>query len=298
MDFGLYSSHRFQRFVKKGSIIAIVLVLIIVPGVIYAISPYFTESTIDEEFPVPRVSNDNNDDMMMDEEMMMDDEKMMGEEMMMDDKMENSVDETIKKVEEMKNTDIDTMIDSEISEMKGELDQMMEEMVETYEARGENEDGTMMEVMGDIDDLSDEITDMMNGNESEAVEPEMTDDMVSSEQTKQDNGIILQGMGTFVGVGDGIHDASGTASIYELGSDQTVLRLEDFYSTNGPDLKVYLSTSKSASDYVSLGDLKANRGNQNYDIPDDIDLQKYDNVLIWCEPFRVLFGSAEIIPSS
>src|SRR5918999_832057 len=85
--------------------------------------------------------------------------------------------------------------------------------------------------------------------------------------------------GSFVGAGDGIHNAE---------------RLENLRVTNGPDLYVYLATDKSASDFVSLGKLKANNGNQNYNIPSEIDLTKYDTILIWCRPFSVLFGSAEL----
>ncbi|MGI0037803.1 MAG: DM13 domain-containing protein [Nitrososphaera sp.] len=102
--------------------------------------------------------------------------------------------------------------------------------------------------------------------------------------------------GTFVGVGDGIHDAQGTARVIPIESGN-VLRLEEFRSTNGPDLYVYLSTDKGATEFVNLGRLKANIGNQNYDIPDGTDLSKYDTVLIWCQQFSVLFGSADLISS-
>jgi hypothetical protein len=57
---------------------------------------------------------------------------------------------------------------------------------------------------------------------------------------------------------------------------------------------VYLSPDKDASDIVNVGKLKANNGNQNYDITEGTDLSKYDTVLIWCRPFSVLFGSAEL----
>ncbi len=99
--------------------------------------------------------------------------------------------------------------------------------------------------------------------------------------------------GTFVGVNDGIHNANGTAKVIIL-SDGKVLRLEEFKATNGPDLYVYLATDKTASDYVSLGRLKGNVGNQNYEIPANVDLAKHDTVLIWCQAFSVLFGSAEL----
>ena len=100
--------------------------------------------------------------------------------------------------------------------------------------------------------------------------------------------------GSFVGVGDGIHNAEGTAKVIPLQDGSNILRLEDLRVTNGPDLYVYLATDKSASDFVNVGKLKANNGNQNYDIPTETDLTKYNTVLIWCRPFSVLFGSAEL----
>lgn len=103
--------------------------------------------------------------------------------------------------------------------------------------------------------------------------------------------------GTFVGVNDGIHHAEGEAYTVPLNDGSTILRLENFASTNGPDLYVYLATDTSADDYVNLGPLKANMGNQNYLIPDGTDLDKYDEVLIWCKPFSVWFGTAELSPS-
>ena len=100
--------------------------------------------------------------------------------------------------------------------------------------------------------------------------------------------------GAFIGVNDGIHNAEGQVVVIPLGEGRSVLRLEDFKATNGPDLYVYLSTDKGASDFVNLGRLKGNMGNQNYEIPEGTDLEKYDTVLIWCKAFSVLFGSAEI----
>lgn len=100
--------------------------------------------------------------------------------------------------------------------------------------------------------------------------------------------------GDFIGVNDGIHNAEGLANVIPLGNGTSVLRLENFKATNGPDLYVYLATDKSASDIVNLGRLKGNIGNQNYLIPAGIDLTKYNTVLIWCKAFSVLFGSAQL----
>ena len=96
-------------------------------------------------------------------------------------------------------------------------------------------------------------------------------------QTENETSDLLL-IGSFVGVGDGIHDAQGIAKVIPIEGGGNVLRLEDLVVTNGPDLYVYLSTDKSASDFVNLGRLKANMGNQNYPIPGGTDMTKYDMV--------------------
>ena len=105
-------------------------------------------------------------------------------------------------------------------------------------------------------------------------------------------------MGSFIDI-DPIHGAEGSATIYELPDGDRVLRFEDFRSKNGPDLHVYLSTEAPTStfaglgaDEIHLGALKGNVGNQNYDVPADLDLSKYRSVVIYCVPFRVVFSTA------
>lgn len=124
-------------------------------------------------------------------------------------------------------------------------------------------------------------------------------DQVQQQQQQQTQNTITTAStlrtGSFVGVGDGIHNAEGEAKVIPFqDGDSNILRLENLRVTNGPDLYVYLATDKTASDFVNIGKLKANNGNQNYDIPAGTDLTKYDTVLIWCRPFSVLFGSAEL----
>ena len=101
-------------------------------------------------------------------------------------------------------------------------------------------------------------------------------------------------MGNFIDGGDGFHKAQGVAKVINLADGRTFLRLENLKATNGPDLYVYLSTGKDASDIVNLGRLKGNIGNQNYEIPTGADLAKYNTVLIWCKAFSTLFGSAKL----
>lgn len=98
------------------------------------------------------------------------------------------------------------------------------------------------------------------------------------------------------------YTVTGTATVFLLEDGTRVLRLEDFSSTNGPDLYVYLTVADSMDDdvalnmeFVDLGLLAGNIGNQNYAIPDDVDLDLYDTVVIWCRRFTVGFGAADLM---
>lgn len=112
------------------------------------------------------------------------------------------------------------------------------------------------------------------------------DEMVSTEG-------MLKYTGDFRGIGS--ENVSGQAKIF-LTSNQYMLKLENFSTSNGPDLKVYLSTESTPRDFISLGDLKSTNGNQVYNINGVPDFSKYKYVLIHCERYNHLFGSAEIRP--
>ncbi len=195
----------------KKSLLAIIAVIIVGAVSVFALSPYFTESTIDEALPTGAIIQpmmEDKDAIIIDD--VMEEEHMFGEPMFEEPMME---------------------------EPMMEEESMMEETMEV---------------------------------------------------------VPMSYVGTFIGVGDGIHDAQGDAYTIPLEDGGNVLRLENFESTNGPDLFVYLATDDNASEFVNLGELKASKGNQNYEIPDDTDLGKYNKVLIWCKAFGVLFGSAEL----
>lgn len=104
--------------------------------------------------------------------------------------------------------------------------------------------------------------------------------------------------GTFV---DRSHPARGRAVVLSDGL-QTFLRFEDFETDNGPDLFVYLSRGTTADgpegafddDFVDLGTLKGNIGDQNYEVPADVDVSEYSTVVVWCRRFAVAFGAADL----
>jgi len=100
-------------------------------------------------------------------------------------------------------------------------------------------------------------------------------------------------------------DSSGNAALIRLTDGSTVLRLTDFSSSSGPDVKVWLSEDPigQARDpqkgrYINLGDLKGNKGNQNYTVPAGDADREWRSVIIWCERFTEAFGAAELIPGS
>jgi hypothetical protein len=97
------------------------------------------------------------------------------------------------------------------------------------------------------------------------------------------------------------HESTGNATIYEVGGVRT-LRLTNFETSNGPDVRIYLVAAPDASDnetvtsagFIDLGAMKGNVGDQNYEISADVDLNRYRAVTIWCRRFGVNFGTAPL----
>ena len=170
--------------------------------------------------------------------------------------------------------EIDSMTADEAEEKANELADMAMEMAD------EMSDEQMAVVEAQVAELSE----MMDDTEMEEEMPEAAAEWVAA------------GQGTFVGA-DAFHMGEGVATIFSQG-DQSVLRLEDFTVTNGPDLHVLLvqnidgTSSSELGEYIDLGSLKGNVGNQNYEIPAGTDLSQYSGVMIYCMPFHVVFATA------
>ena len=98
------------------------------------------------------------------------------------------------------------------------------------------------------------------------------------------------------------HTTKGVATVHQLADGKRVLRLTNFQTSNGPDVHVYLVAAEVAKDnatvkqagFIDLGSLKGNKGDQNYEVPSDADLNKYKSVSIWCARFGVNFGTASL----
>ncbi len=98
------------------------------------------------------------------------------------------------------------------------------------------------------------------------------------------------------------HATTGAARVVELGDGSRFVRLEDLDTSDGPDLRVYLTEQPVSEDrgvwddgrYIDLGALKGNVGDSNYRIPEDVDLSEFRTAVIWCRRFTVGFAVAPI----
>lgn len=89
------------------------------------------------------------------------------------------------------------------------------------------------------------------------------------------------------------HEVEGKALLINV-DNKKIIRFEGFETINGPNLHIYLSSELGDSDFIDLGKIKATKGNVNYELPEDVDLNSYNKVLVWCVPFGVLFSYAEL----
>ena len=93
---------------------------------------------------------------------------------------------------------------------------------------------------------------------------------------------------------DALHYGAGSATIYELADSTRILRFDNFSSAPGGDARVLLardpqplSALQLGDDYLDLGRLKGNVGDQNYFLPADHNLSVYNSAVVFCRQFNV-----------
>ena len=140
--------------------------------------------------------------------------------------------------------------------------------------------------------------------DTEVVEPpaeipdKVMDEAMPEEVADTQPALVVQGQFKDA---DSFHKGSGQATLYQLADGSHVLRFEDFSATNGPDLHVILSSHPTPTSseevmqgYLDLGSLKGNIGSQNYTIPAGTDVSQFKSVIIYCQPFHVVFATAAL----
>ena len=106
-------------------------------------------------------------------------------------------------------------------------------------------------------------------------------------------------LSSFVAVG-ARKQAEGTFKIITVDEKQYIEFSDDFKVSKGPDLEIILhknnvvASSISEKDYISLAPIQSFSGNQRYEIPENVNLDDYASVAVWCEDFNVTFGYAEL----
>jgi len=140
-----------------------------------------------------------------------------------------------------------------------------------------------------VDKMPEKVKDMVM-IKAETMVTTVSEGMDEMKPDSPESSIEILKTGSFEGLAG--HYADGTAKIIKVG-DLKYLRFENFEVTNGPDLRVYLTSEGDVKNGLHLEKLKGNKGDQNYLI-ENIDLQMYDTVIIYCQPFGVYFGEAQL----
>ncbi len=182
------------------------------------------------------------------------------------------------------------------AEMMGDEDAPV---VMTTERRAELEEGMTMAMQALEADSMEEAVAMTE--EAMTMMEEAIQQSEMAAQPAAAGQVQAVAMGSFKDA-DAFHRGSGTATIYRTPDGSEVLRLENLDVTNGPALHVVLSTHPDPErseqvkqeGFVDLGDLKGNRGNQNYPIPAGVDTSIHKSVVIYCYPFAVVFSVATL----
>lgn len=99
--------------------------------------------------------------------------------------------------------------------------------------------------------------------------------------------------GDFVGA-DG-HAGSGTATVIRDSDGSRSLTFTNFDVDPGAKVVVWLTENETdLEERVDLGTLKGNVGDQAYELPADVDLRRFDTVVLYCTPFTVRIAVASL----
>jgi hypothetical protein len=101
--------------------------------------------------------------------------------------------------------------------------------------------------------------------------------------------------------GDPVHRGSGKLEILRAPDGTVTIRLEAMQIVPGPNLFVYLVKEPDplfpedvTAGFTSLGKLKSRSGNQNYELPENLNIDDWGSVVVRCDTFRVQFAVATI----
>ena len=98
------------------------------------------------------------------------------------------------------------------------------------------------------------------------------------------------------------HKGEGVAAVLQLHNGRRVLRLTEFRTAENSELAILLISAPDAhenqtvlnSSVFELGSLQQAAGDQEYSLPDDLDLAHFGAVTIWNKKYQVNFTTAPL----
>jgi hypothetical protein len=100
---------------------------------------------------------------------------------------------------------------------------------------------------------------------------------------------------------DPIRGAAGTITIYQQPDQKRILRIENFNSTRAPDVHLIFTRNPDpldergvGVDYVDLGELKGNFGNQTYDVPQGVNFSVYPILALYSVEHKLVISTATL----
>ena len=119
--------------------------------------------------------------------------------------------------------------------------------------------------------------------------PMMTPPVTEPPVVKADTVAKVLFKGSFM---SNVHPTSGMVSVLEKEGKRSLV-FTDFKTDAGPDLRIYLAENTALRNFIDVGKLEKS-GNFTIGLPAEVDPAKQKFVIIWCKPFSVLFGNAEL----
>lgn len=121
----------------------------------------------------------------------------------------------------------------------------------------------------------------------------------------QNSQLIAQNSSSLIARGNFVtaepdHPTQGEARIIEENGQRYLVLNRDFATVEGPDVQVILYRGNSVpiqiqeQDYETLAPLQAFDGQQRYAIPDNMDIDEFGSIAVWCREFNVTFGYATL----
>ena len=96
------------------------------------------------------------------------------------------------------------------------------------------------------------------------------------------------------------HPTKGAAKIIELEGKRYLEIDESFTTVEGPDVQVVMYRGSTVpvnieeKEYITIAPLQSFEGTQKYELPEDLSLDEYQSVAVWCRKFNVTFGYASL----